>query len=206
MDDSQQLTPLQLDLLRELGNIGAGNATSSLSMMLQDRKLEMVVPEVAVLSLPETTTLIGGPEALVAGIYIAVSGDMDGHMAFLMPVESAKELVQAILGQQEPIEFGEMECSVLEEVGNIVITSYLNALSAMTGLVIMPSVPGLAIDMAAAIWSSILAGAAIIDDYITVIKTDFASEGKRIAGHIMLIPGEAGFEQFFKILLGTDRG
>ena len=99
-----------------------------------------------------------------------------------------------------------MGCSVLEEVGNIVVTSYLNALSEMTGLMIMPSVPGLAIDMAGAIWSSVLAGAEIMDDHITVIKTDFASEGKQIAGHIMLIPGEAGFSKFFKILLGTDRG
>ncbi|NLJ24840.1 MAG: chemotaxis protein CheC [Firmicutes bacterium] len=205
MDDSQQLTPQQLDLLRELGNIGAGNATSALSMMLQDRKLEMVVPEVAILSLPETTTLIGGPEAIVAGIYIAVSGDVDGHMAFLIPEGSAKELVGSMLGE-ESAKFDEMGCSVLEEVGNIVITSYLNAISEMTGLMIMPSVPGLAIDMAGAIWSSILAGAEILDDFITVIKTDFASEGKQIAGHIMLIPGKAGFGKFFKILLGTDRG
>jgi chemotaxis protein CheC len=204
MDDSQQLTPQQLDLLRELGNIGAGNATSALSMMLQDRKLEMVVPEVAMLSLPETTTLIGGPEALVAGIYIAVSGDVDGHMAFLMPMESAQELVHSLLGH-EAMEFDEMGRSALEEVGNIVVTSYLNALAEMTDLMIIPSVPGLAIDMAGAIWSSILAGAQIIDDYITVIKTDFASEGKQITGHIMLIPGEAGFDKFFSILLGTDR-
>ncbi|NMB12626.1 MAG: chemotaxis protein CheC [Firmicutes bacterium] len=204
MHSSQQLTPLQLDLLRELGNIGAGNAASALSMMLQDRKLEMVVPEVAVLSLPETTTLIGGPEALVAGIYIAVSGDVDGHVAFLMPVESAQELVHCLLGPGT-MEFDEMERSVLEEVGNIVVTSYLNALAEMTNLMIIPSVPGLAIDMAGAIWSSILAGAQIFDDYVTVIKTEFASEGKQITGHIMLIPGETGFGKFFKILLGTDR-
>ncbi len=205
MDGSQQLTPLQLDLLRELGNIGAGNATSALSVMLQDRKLEMVVPEVAILSLPETTTLIGGPEALVTGIYIAVSGDVDGHMAFLMPVESAEELISTIL-RQEPVEFDEMGRSLLEEVGNIVVTSYLNALAEMTGLMMIPSVPGLAIDMAGAIWSSILAGAELIDDYVTVIKTDFASEEKQIAGHIILIPDETGFEKFFTILLGTDRG
>ena len=200
----EKLTPMQLDLLRELGNIGAGNATSALSIMLQDRKLEMVVPEVAILSLPETTTLIGGPEALVAGIYILVSGDVDGHVAFMMPIHSAQELVQSILGV-ESVEFDEMGCSVLEDVGNILITSFLNALSEMTNLVLMPSVPGLAIDMAGAIWSSILAGAEIFDDYITVLKTDFASEGKQIEGHILLIPGKIGFDRIFKILLETDR-
>ncbi|NLJ85126.1 MAG: chemotaxis protein CheC [Firmicutes bacterium] len=205
MAGSNKPTPMELDLLRELGNIGAGNATSALSSMLNDRKLEMVVPEVACLTLPETTDLIGGSEAPVAGIYIAVSGDVDGHMAFLMPIESAHQLVDSILGQ-ETSEFDDMGCSVLEEVGNIVITSYLNALAEMTGLMIIPSVPGLAIDMAGAIWSSILAGAAILDEYITVIKTAFSSEGKQIAGHIMLIPGEDGFERFFKILLGTDNG
>ncbi|HHV93116.1 MAG TPA: chemotaxis protein CheC [Firmicutes bacterium] len=204
MNGKGKLTPMQLDLLRELGNIGAGNATSALSVMLQDRKLEMVVPEVAVLSLPETTALIGGPEALVAGIYIVISGDVDGHMAFMMPIESAAELVQSILGV-ETVEFDEMARSVLEEVGNIVVTSYLNALAEMTNLVLLPSVPGLAIDMAGAIWSSILAGAEIYDEYLTVLKTDFSSEGKQIEGHIMLVPGKAGFDQFFKILLETDR-
>mgnify|MGYP000938536751 FL=1 len=205
MDGSTRPTPMQLDLLRELGNIGAGNATSALSSMLHDRRLDMVVPEVAFLSLPETTDLIGGSEAPVAGIYIEVSGDVHGHMAFLMPIGSAQELVEAILGQ-ELTEFDDMSCSVLEEVGNIVITSYLNALSGMTDLMIMPSVPGLAIDMAGAIWSSILVGAEIMDDHITVIKTDFSSEGRQIAGHILLIPGEGGFDKFFKILLGTDNG
>ena len=204
MSGKERLTPMQLDLLRELGNIGAGNATSALSVMLQDRKLEMVVPEVAILSLPETTTLIGGPEALVAGIYIMISGDVDGHMAFMMPIHSAQELVKSILGM-ELTEFDEMGRSVLEEVGNIVVTSYLNALAEMTNLMLMPSVPGLAIDMAGAIWSSILAGAAILDDYITVLKTDFASEGEQIEGHILLIPGTTGFERLFKILLETDR-
>lgn len=205
MGEDSKPTPVQMDLLRELGNIGAGNATAALSGMLHDRKLDMVVPEVAFLSLPETTELIGGPEAPVAGIYIEVSGDIHGHMAFLMPIASAKELVADILGQ-EFVEFDEMSCSVLEEVGNVVITSYLNALSSMTDLMIMPSVPGLAIDMAGAIWSSVLVGAEITDDYITVIKSAFSSEGREIAGHIMLIPGEGGFEKFFRILLGTDNG
>ena len=96
-----------------------------------------------------------------------------------------------------------MSCSVLEEVGNVVITSYLNALSSMTDLMIKPSVPGLAIDMAGAIWASILVGAELTDDYITVIKSAFSSEGRQIAGHIMLVPGEGGFHKFFNILLGT---
>ena len=122
----------------------------------------------------------------------------------MMPIESAAELVQSILGV-ETVEFDEMARSVLEEVGNIVVTSYLNALAEMTNLVLLPSVPGLAIDMAGAIWSSILAGAEIYDEYLTVLKTDFSSEGKQIEGHIILVPGKAGFDQFFKILLETDR-
>ena len=125
-------------------------------------------------------------------------------MAFMMPIDSAQELVQSILGV-ESVVFDEMGQSVLEEVGNIVVTSYLNALAEMTSLVLIPSVPGLAIDMAGAIWSSILAGAEILDDYITVLKTDFSSERKQIEGHILLIPGTTGFDRFFKILLETDR-
>lgn len=202
MNSEHALTPEQLDLLRELGNIGAGNATTALSAMLGDRKLEMVVPSVVVLSLPETMELLGGPEAPVAGIYISVSGDISGHMALLLPQTSALELVHQLMGVSGG-QLDEMGRSVLQEVGNIVVGSYLNALSDMTGFKLMPSVPALAIDMAGAIWGAILAGAQITEDLITVIKTDFISEGRQVEGHILLLPGKDEFRKFFQILLGN---
>lgn len=203
MKSRDELTPVQMDLLKELGNIGAGNATTALSTMLGDQRLDMVVPEVVVCTLPETVELVGGPEMVVVGIYISMSGDVDGHIVFLLPKESALKLVGVLIGMRlEDID--EMGLSVLQEVGNIVIASYLNALSDMTGLKLVPSVPALAIDMAGAVWGAILAGAQITEDFVTVIKAAFHVEKTSLDGLIIMIPEADYFDKIFSILLGTE--
>ncbi len=205
MRSRDELTPMQQDLLRELGNIGAGNATSALSTLLGDKRLDMVVPEVVVCSLPDTMGLVGGPEMVVVGIYITMSGDADGHIAFMLPKDSALSLVGILVGM--PVEeLDEMALSALQEVGNIVVASYLNALSDMTGLKLVPSVPALAVDMAGAVWGAILAGAQITEDFITVIKAAFQVDGTSLDALIMMIPEADYFERIFSILLGTEAG
>lgn len=203
MKRRDELTPVQMDLLKELGNIGAGNATSALSTMLGDQRLDMVVPEVVVCTLPETVELVGGPEMVVVGIYISLSGDVDGHIVFLLPKESALKLVGVLIGMRVE-DIDEMGLSVLQEVGNIVIASYLNALSDMTGLKLVPSVPALAIDMAGAVWGAILAGARITEDFVTVIKAAFHVEETSLDGLIIMIPEADYFDKIFSILLGTE--
>ena len=124
-----------LDALKEIGNIGAGNATTALAQMLQ-RKVDMMVPQADLLEFRDLGEAIGGEETIMAGVYMVVEGDINGSMMFLLEKESSKHLVSQMLGgfgDPNTEEFGEMELSVLKEMGNIMTGAYLNSLSDLTG-------------------------------------------------------------------------
>ena len=197
----------RLDFLRELANIGTGHATTALSQMLNGRLFQLVVPDAQMLPFTEAAEYMGGAEQVVVGIFIVISGDVKGHMAFLQPLESALVLLRLLTGIEQP-ELDELGRSALQELGNIMVTSYLNALSTMTNLLMVPSVPGLAIDMAGAVWESVLAGAQVTDE-VTVIRTRFSADGEDIEGHILFLPDHEDFEKVARLFgLGNcdDRG
>ncbi len=188
----------KLDFLKELANIGTGHATTALSQMLHGKLFQLVVPDAQMLPFEELADFIGGLEQTVAGIFVIISGDVKGHMAFLLPLESALVLVELLTGDADD-NLGELQLSALQEIGNIMITSYLNALSKMTGLLMAPSVPGLAIDMAGAVWQSVLAGAEVTSD-VTLIRTEFFAQGQTIKGNIIFLPDEEDFAKVARIL------
>jgi chemotaxis protein CheC len=183
----------KLDFLRELAVIGTGHATIALSQMLQGRMFKLVVPDAQMLPFTEAADYMGGLEQVVVGIFVVISGDVRGYMACLHPLDTARLLVRLLTGQ-ETEEIDELGRSALQELGNIMVTSFLNALSKMTNLLMMPSVPGLAIDMAGAVWESILAGAEVTNE-VTVIRTKFSAEGEEIEGHIIFLPDEDAFRK-----------
>ncbi|NLM53612.1 MAG: CheY-P-specific phosphatase CheC [Firmicutes bacterium] len=191
----------KVDFLRELGTIGVGHATIALSEILQGKLFRLEVPDVRILRFEEAASFIGGLDQVVAGVSIQISGDLSGHMAFILPVESAAVLVRLLTGSEDSTDeiFDELGRSALAEIGNIMITSYLNALSALTNFVLRPSIPGLAIDMAGAVWQSVLAGA-LIDDEVTLIRTDFSAEGIAVEGNIILLPEEDEFKKITRVL------
>jgi len=192
------------DVLRELGNIGAGNATTALAQMLQC-KVDMSVPQVKLLEFKDVATLMGGEEQLMAGIYLGVEGDITGSIMFLLEQRSARHLVGKLMGMTiEGDEFSEMEISALQEVGNIITGSYLNSLSMMTNLKIYPTIPSLALDMAAAILSVPAIEFGVIGDNILLIQTQFFDE-IQLDGYFILIPD---LDSYAKILssLGISLG
>ncbi len=192
------------DVLKELGNIGAGNATTALAQMLQC-KVDMSVPQVKLLEFKDVATLMGGEEQLMAGIYLGVEGDINGSIMFLLEQKSARHLVGKLMGMTiEGEEFTEMEISALQEVGNIINGSYLNSLSMMTNLKICPTIPSLAMDMAAAILSVPAIEFGVIGDNILLIQTQFFDE-IQLDGYFILIPE---LESYVKILssLGISIG
>lgn len=192
------------DVLKELGNIGAGNATTALAQMLQC-KVDMSVPQVKLLEFKEVATLMGGEEQLMAGIYLGVEGDINGSIMFLLEQKSARHLVSKLMGMPiEGEEFSEIEISALQEVGNIITGSYLNSLSMMTNLKIYPTIPSLAMDMAAAILSVPAIEFGVIGDNILLIQTQFFDE-IQLDGYFILIPE---LESYVKILssLGISVG
>jgi chemotaxis protein CheC len=177
------------DVLKELGNIGAGNATTALAQMIGS-KVDMAVPEVKLYEFHELGELMGGEEQVMAGICLAVEGDITGSIMFLLKQVAAKHLINQMMpgmGDPDGLEFNEMEMSALREVGNIIAGAYLNSLASLTNLLIFPSVPDLAIDMAGAILSIPAIQFGTFGDHILLIKTQFIDE-ECIDGYFILLP------------------
>lgn len=184
------------DILREIGNIGAGNATTALAQMLQC-KVDMSVPKVGLLEFKEVGAAMGGEEQIMAGIYLGVEGDITGSIMFLLEKNSARFLVSKLMGMEmEGEEFSEMEFSALKEVGNIITAAYLNSLSSLTGLRIQPSVPDLTVDMAGAILSVPAIEFGALGDKMLLIQTQFFDE-MVLDGYFILVPN---LDSYGKIL------
>ena len=199
----EEMTHQYADLLKELGNIGAGNATSALSQML-DLKLDMSVPEVRLLEFKDVGQAMGGADQIMVGIYLMVEGDIDGSMMFLLNSPSARHLVNIMMQTPDATgeNFTEIELSALKEVGNIITGAYLNSLSMMTNLAIVPSVPYIAVDMLGAILSVPAIAFGTEADQILLIDTQFFSDVK-LEGYFVMLPD---MESYAKILSALGMG
>lgn len=191
LDNSQNY----FDVLRELGNIGAGNATTALSQML-GCKVDMKVPQVRLLEFKEIGEVMGGEEQLMAGVYVMVDGDIAGSMMFLLEKKAAHSLVAKLMMTEPNLEdgFSEMEWSALKEIGNIIVSSYLNSLATMTNMKIVSSVPDLTIDMAGALLSVPAIHFGEMGDKMLLIETRFLDEVD-IEGYFILIPNLESYDR-----------
>ena len=183
----EKMSDQYFDVLKEIGNIGAGNATTALSQMMQC-KVDMTVPQVRMLEFKEVGEMMGGEETLMAGIYLGIEGDITGSIMFLLEKQTARHLVDKLMGMEmEGEEFTEMEFSALKEVGNIITGAYLNSLSSLTNLVIYPSIPDLTMDMAGAILSVPAIQFGEVGDKMLLIQSQFFDE-KVMDGYFILVP------------------
>ena len=193
----EQMSETYMDVLKEIGNIGAGNAMTALSQMLQC-KVDMKVPQVKLLELRDMGAMVGSEEQLMAGVFLGVEGDITGSIMFLIELESAKSLIKKIMmGYSSGAEIlDEMEMSALQEVSNIITGAYLNSLSMLTNLKIYPTPPSTSIDMAGAILSVPAIEFGALGDKILLIQSQFYDEVE-IDGYFVLIPD---MESYKKIL------
>lgn len=197
-----KLDDFRMDILREIGNIGAGNATTALSKLLQ-KEIDMKVPQVKIIPFDEIADFVGGPEVVVITVFLRVEGDCPGSMFFILDFDSARHLLHQIVGiefQGDEDMFNEMELSALQEIGNILAGSYLSSLSDFTSLNLQPSVPELAIDMAGAILSYGLIELGQTGDYALTIDTAFFEGNEQVKGHYFLIPEPDSFDKLFSAL------
>ncbi|HQD28509.1 chemotaxis protein CheC [Acetivibrio saccincola] len=185
----ENLDSTHIDVLREIGNIGTGNAITALAKML-NRKVDMDVPKVKVMKFKDVSEILGGAEIPVVGLLLNVEGDISGSIMFILKMDAAHILVNMLMKRrlEECREFGEMELSALQEIGNILASSYLSSLSSLTGLSIMPSVPELAIDMAGAILSVPAIQFGEVGDSVLYIETGFFEGSTRVVGDFFLVP------------------
>ncbi len=195
-----ELNNLQMDVLREIGNIGAGNAVTSLAKMI-DKKVDMAVPKVKIMGFDKVSQMLGGEEIIVVGILLSVTGDLTGNMMFILDNQAARKLVNILIGNDSTsMDFDEMELSALKEIGNILTGSYLNALAGLTNLKILPSIPQLAIDMAGAILSVPAIEFGKVGDSVLYIETEFSEGTTRVLGDFLLVPDIESYEVLLKAL------
>jgi chemotaxis protein CheC len=195
------LSNIQLDVLREIGNIGSGNAATALAKML-NRKVDMDVPRAKILEFKEVSDTLGSAELPVVGILLKVTGDLTGYIMFILQQQAAAMLVSMLMGKaSESIEtFSEIEVSALKEIGNILAGSYLSALSVLTNLKILPSIPDMAIDMAGAILSVPAIEFGKVGDTVLYIETEFSEGTDKVVGDFFLIPDIDTYDVLLKAL------
>ncbi|HTU29367.1 MAG TPA: chemotaxis protein CheC [Solirubrobacteraceae bacterium] len=194
------LNDSQLDALRELANIASAGAAGALSQMLA-REVDISVPRAVACSIADAIDSCGDPEEEVTAVLIGVAGDFGGQVLLLVPPEQTFQICE-LLGVEAGTEVGE---SALREIGNILGTSYLNGLAAMTGLDLMPCPPLLQVDMVGALVASVMTEVAGDDDVALLLDSELTIAGEQCAIGFMLLPTSGGIEGLLTPLgLGPD--
>ena len=199
IEEEFNLTPNQLDALREIGNVGAGNSATALSQVI-NKKIDMNVPKVSLIPIEEVPDLVGGPDSLIVAIFLRVYGKAPGNILFLMPKKNAFYLVDDLMGRPHGTTqtLDAMDESALKEIGNILTGSYLNSFFHFTNISMIPSIPSLAIDMAGAILNVVLVQLGQMGDHAMVIETKFLAEDDSVNGHFFLVPDPGALSTLVK--------
>ena len=199
-----QFGEMHFDIMKEIGNIGTAHAVASLAKMI-GKTVKMSVPVVEMVDFADIANFVGGEETMVAGILINISGDINGMVMFIVKLDVAQELVGFLMGR--PVEaaadstFSEIELSALQEIGNILGSSYLGALTGLIKKKIKPSTPALAIDMANAVLSVPAIAFGKISDKALLIESIFGtSSGENISGYFLLVPDMPSFNVILESL------
>ena len=201
MEDVRSLKPLQLDALREVANIGAGHAATALSQMT-NRTIMISVPEVNVRPLEEVADLFGSADAVIAAVLMHMMGDLTGRTLLTFPENGARALCD-ILFRREPgttVQFDAMEQSGLKEVGNILVSAYMTALSDFMGMMLLPSPPSLAVDMSDAVLTTTYLQFGTDKDYVFCVESEFVMDelDERLRGFFLLLPDPASLQAILR--------
>lgn len=202
-----KLSDFHRDALREMGNIGAGNAATALSQLL-GKDVSLSVPEVVMVAADKMVDRIGIKNQIVAAVYLKIFGDITGRALMIFPQDKVFLIIDLLMRRSlgTTKEFGENEQSALREIGNILISSYMNAIAKLMGLNSVPSVPALAVDMVEAIFQTVSAEIAETGSEALLIETDMAEDTAKIQTTVFLIPDEESMRKILKALDNTASG
>lgn len=195
------LNQYQLDAFKEITNIGAGNAATALAEILSDR-VTMSVPHLEIIDINEMALILGGPENEVAGVLLKMYGDIDGLIMFILDKQFCHTLLSVLLNKniQSFEEIDDMDLSVFQEMGNIIVGGYANALAMMLDMEIKISIPEIAIDMAGAILSYPAQYFGTMGDNVLFVKEDFQSDKATITSHLLILPQPESFDHMMNKL------
>lgn len=183
------LDAMQLDVLKEIGNIGSGNATTALSQML-NTLVDIEVPIVEILDFQQAIDAAGGPEKIIAGILVGIKGDVDGMIMFLFEKELVSVITSTFFGHEvnNLIDIDEGERSALHEIGNIMASSYVNAISQLANMFIEVDVPYMAVDMLGAIMSAPASQMGQMGDKLLYIDNNIVLGNVNVRSKMLLLP------------------
>ena len=198
IEHTEQLSEQVKNALTELGNIGAGNATTSLSVMLSS-KLTMTAPTVKLYSFDELENTLGGPETTVVGVLSRLRGSLDAMILFVLGLEDADNLSEVLLGEKQDWH-SEMGMSAIREIANILIGSYVASLENLSDMELRYSQPQICIDMAGSILSVPCIEYGMVSDKALLINSGFKAGNQEIDGYIMLISEMHSFDQLLEKL------
>lgn len=183
---------MTMDVLKEIGNIGTGNAASALATML-DTKVDIGLPKCELIPFSQITRAYDSPEHMVIGVLVQLSGDMDGFIMLVLEIESACELIGILTGEEVKCDTEDYDALLetlrpIEEIGNILIGAYLSAIAGMTNMRITPSVPALSVDMIMALMNVPAVVYGEIGDTVLDMETDFYNDKSSVTGRYLLLP------------------
>lgn len=189
MENYRELDELSRDILREIGNVGAGNAVTSLSRMM-GRPIELDIPTLRVMDYKEVCEILNRPDELQTGILVEVTGQLKGVFLFMLGETFTDAVLDTILGKKDRTltSLDELDHSLICELGNIMCGSYIRALSQLMDMEMDVSVPELCIDMGGAILSYPMTRWVIVSDDILLIENMFHMDGLNFKGHILFLP------------------
>ncbi len=184
-----ELTSLEIDTLREIGSIGTGNAATALSEML-GKPIRITLPEVRIMGYNEAIEWIGGPEAITAGVLVKISGQMNGLMLSVQSLDFVNLVLQSMLDEDITSyeELKDLEKSALIEIGNIMISTFINALTGLADISLDLTVPCLTVDMQGAILAVPMAEYGGQTDYLMTIGGNFICSGQEVPCRLLLSP------------------
>lgn len=187
MENYEQLNDLQIDVLREIGNIGAGNAATALATML-DEKVDISVPKVRITDFDTAVNALGGAETLTVGVLVNFMGEATGMIMFLLRMEDARNILQILVGgdPEESGELDDLKLSAIKEIGNILGSSYINSIATLTGMSIQISIPYIAIDMAGALMSVPVIEFGSVGDKVMFIEECFIAEDNQLNSNVIM--------------------
>ncbi len=199
-----ELNDMEIDTLREIGSIGTGNAATSLSQML-GCEVRITLPEVRIMGYNEAIDWIGGPEAITAGVLVGISGELNGIMLSVQPLEFVNLIMNHMLDKQLTSyeEMEDLERSALIEIGNIMISTFINALSGLANISVEMSVPSMTVDMQGAILTVPMAEYGGQTDYLMTIGSNFMIDNHEVPCRLLLSPDVRSLNYLLR-KLGVD--
>ena len=200
-----ELTSMEIDTLREIGSIGTGNAATALGQLLE-KQVRITLPEVRIMGYNEAIDWIGGPETVTAGVLVKMSGQLNGIMLAVQQLDFVNLVLESMLGStiENYENLDDLRKSTLVEVGNIAISTFINALSGLSGVSVELTVPAFAVDMQGAILAVPMAEYGGMSDYLMTIGGNFVCDNKTVPCRLLLSPDIRSLNYLLKKLGVTE--